>query len=134
MHVVKSTEGYVEQLFDLETGELTSQKFVANCDDIAYQDEDGGDVNDDRMYDLYAPFTMEQPSVTPTELWVICENVSVLEQGDWATNRVLLFGLGYFTRICDAEAVLDELEQRDMNDEDYEDGKYSVELLSQGKV
>ena len=58
MKIKKITTGYVVQVFGTD-GEFLSQEFVAS-DLSDYETEDGDDVQDGHLQDLYHPFNMEQ--------------------------------------------------------------------------
>lgn len=61
MLISKITDGYVQQLFDSETKQLVSQKFVAS-DECYVEDTD---VLCEHVYiDLYHPYDMVQPEGT----------------------------------------------------------------------
>jgi len=58
MKIKKITTGYVVQVFDTD-GKFLSQEFVAS-DLRDYETEDGDNVDDGDLQDLYHPFNMEQ--------------------------------------------------------------------------
>ena len=58
MKIKKITTGYVVQIFGTD-GEFLSQEFVAS-DSSDYETEDGDDVQDGHLQDLYHPFNMQQ--------------------------------------------------------------------------
>ena len=58
MKIKKITTGYVVQVFDTD-GKFLSQEFVAS-DSSDYETEDGDNVDDGDLQDLYHPFNMEQ--------------------------------------------------------------------------
>jgi len=58
MKIKKITTGYVVQVFDPD-GKFLSQEFVAS-DSSDYETEDGDNVDDGDLQDLYHPFNMEQ--------------------------------------------------------------------------
>jgi len=65
------------------------------------------------------------------DIFIICENVNHYHCGELETHTMGSLNLGYFTNKTDAESWLDYLEN---NDPDYEQGKYSVELISKGRA
>jgi hypothetical protein len=64
------------------------------------------------------------------DIFIICENVNHYHCGELETHTMGSVNLGYFTNKSDAEDWLDHLADYDPY---YEPGKYSVELLPQGK-
>ena len=58
--IVKISEGYVKQIFDVQTRELVSQEFVA-VDQVEFEDENGVQIDHPSFKTLYHPFDMVQP-------------------------------------------------------------------------
>ena len=59
MIIKKTTQGWVDQYFDSETGKAISQEFIAG-DEVSYYDADTAERTDPT--DHYLPFSMVQPT------------------------------------------------------------------------
>lgn len=67
-HLTKTTNGFVQQVFDTETKRFISQEFIAG-DETDYEDEHGDVVDSDQFEnaegrEAYLPFEMRQPAVS----------------------------------------------------------------------
>lgn len=67
MRLTKTTNGFVQQVFDTVTKKFISQEFIAG-DETDYEDEDGNFTDSDQFenaegQEAYLPFDMRQPVI-----------------------------------------------------------------------